>query len=72
MADRESSDPGPSHSKGISRRDVIKGVIAAGAVSSGSYLFRQAARGPGCLGARLGRAADHAERQRPAAARGRA
>ena len=40
MADRESSDPGPSHSKDISRRDMIKGVIAAGAVSSGSYLFR--------------------------------
>jgi len=26
--------------KGLSRRDVIKGVIAAGAVSSGAYLFR--------------------------------
>src|SRR5947209_1425293 len=26
--------------KGLSRRDIIKGVIAAGAVSSTSYLFR--------------------------------
>jgi len=26
--------------RGLSRRDVIKGVIAAGAVSSGAYLFR--------------------------------
>lgn len=26
--------------KGLSRRDLIKGVIAAGAVSSGAYLFR--------------------------------
>ncbi len=40
MADRESSDPSASISKDISRRDLIKGVIAAGAVSSGSYLFR--------------------------------
>jgi aerobic-type carbon monoxide dehydrogenase small subunit (CoxS/CutS family) len=27
-------------SRGLSRRDLIKGVIAAGAVSSGAYLFR--------------------------------
>ena len=27
-------------SRGVSRRDLIKGVIAAGAVSSGAYLFR--------------------------------
>ena len=40
MSDRESSDPSASISKDISRRDLIKGVIAAGAVSSGSYLFR--------------------------------
>src|SRR3984957_6755775 len=26
--------------RGVSRRDLIKGVIAAGAVSSGAYLFR--------------------------------
>ena len=30
-------------SRGISRRDVIKGVIAAGAVSSAGYLFRASA-----------------------------
>jgi aerobic-type carbon monoxide dehydrogenase small subunit (CoxS/CutS family) len=40
MADHESGDPSAFPPKGISRRDLIKGVIAAGAVSSGSYLFR--------------------------------
>ena len=38
----ECKDPAGSPPKGISRRDLIKGVIAAGAVSSGSYLFRVA------------------------------
>ena len=40
MADDELADPRISTSTNISRRDVIKGVIAAGAVSSTSYLFR--------------------------------
>src|ERR1019366_9904626 len=40
MADDESTDPRISTPTNISRRDVIKGVIAAGAVSSTSYLFR--------------------------------
>ena len=40
MADHECADPSISTSNAISRRDVIKGVIAAGAVSSTSYLFR--------------------------------
>ncbi len=37
MADTNHTEDTP---KGLSRRDVIKGVIAAGAVSSGAYLFR--------------------------------
>ena len=37
MADRVTSEDTP---KGFSRRDMIKGVIAAGAVSSAGYLFR--------------------------------
>ena len=37
MPDTNHSDETP---KGLSRRDVIKGVIAAGAVSSAAYLFR--------------------------------
>src|ERR1700691_5341362 len=40
MADYETKDPGISAPQGVSRRDLIKGVIAAGAVSSASYLFR--------------------------------
>ena len=43
MADHELTDPGCSHSETtnqISRRDVIKSVIATGVVSSTSYLFR--------------------------------
>src|ERR1700692_4822938 len=43
MADHELTDPGCSHandSNQISRRDVIKSVIATGVVSSTSYLFR--------------------------------
>jgi aerobic-type carbon monoxide dehydrogenase small subunit (CoxS/CutS family) len=40
MADHEHEDPGISTSLKLSRRDVIKGVIAAGTVSSASYLFR--------------------------------
>jgi len=39
MADNELTDPGTSTLQ-VSRRDLIKGVIAAGAVSSASYLFR--------------------------------
>jgi len=37
MADMSDMEDTP---KGLSRRDIIKGVIAAGAVSSGAYLFR--------------------------------
>src|SRR5579884_4447130 len=37
MADIHDTDPTP---RGLSRRDVIKGVIAAGAVSSAAYMFR--------------------------------
>jgi len=40
MADHELADPSISTPTNISRRDLIKGVIAAGAVSSASYLFR--------------------------------
>ena len=37
MADNHSSETTP---RGLSRRDIIKGVIAGGAVSSAGYLFR--------------------------------
>ncbi len=37
MPDEIKTDEAP---RGLSRRDLIKGVIAAGAVSSGAYLFR--------------------------------
>src|SRR5438309_7055682 len=40
MADHEIMNPGTSDPILVSRRDLIKGVIAAGAVSSASYLFR--------------------------------
>jgi aerobic-type carbon monoxide dehydrogenase small subunit (CoxS/CutS family) len=40
MADHELACPSTSTPTEISRRDVIKGVIAAGTVSSTSYLFR--------------------------------
>ena len=40
MADHEIENSGPSGPILVSRRDVIKSVIAAGAVSSASYLFR--------------------------------
>jgi aerobic-type carbon monoxide dehydrogenase small subunit (CoxS/CutS family) len=40
MADHELTGPGISASTSVSRRDLIKCVIAAGAVSSASYLFR--------------------------------
>ena len=40
MSDNELADPGSRLQEDLSRRDVIKGVIAAGAVSSTSYLFR--------------------------------
>jgi len=40
MANNKFDDPGMSTPTNVSRRDVIKGVIAAGVVSSASYLFR--------------------------------
>src|SRR5258708_5214056 len=40
MAENDLADPKASNSNQLSRRDVIKSVIAAGAVSSTSYLFR--------------------------------
>src|SRR5437899_12698051 len=40
MADHEIVNPGTSDPILVSRRDLIKGVIAACAVSSASYLFR--------------------------------
>jgi len=40
MAENEITDPTASSTSNVSRRDVIKSVIAAGAVSSTSYLFR--------------------------------
>ena len=40
MADNKLGDPGTSTPMNVSRRDFIKGVIATGAVSSASYLFR--------------------------------
>src|SRR5712664_2973398 len=40
MAEKDLADPSASTSNQLSRRDVIKSVIAAGAVSSTSYLFR--------------------------------
>jgi len=40
MADKELERPDDSTSVKVSRRDVIKGAIAAGTVSSTSYLFR--------------------------------
>src|SRR5690242_17647391 len=40
MADNETASPGNSTPLVVSRRDLIKSVIAAGAVSSASYLFR--------------------------------
>jgi aerobic-type carbon monoxide dehydrogenase small subunit (CoxS/CutS family) len=40
MADHEIENPGTSGALLVSRRDLIKSVVAAGAVSSASYLFR--------------------------------
>src|SRR5579864_6705781 len=40
MADHEVDNPDASTPYLVSRRELIKGVIAAGAVSSASYLFR--------------------------------
>src|ERR1700738_4682504 len=40
MSDKELADPSASTANQLSRRDAIKSVIAAGAVSSTSYLFR--------------------------------
>ncbi len=40
MADHEVENPDASTPYLVSRRELIKGVIAAGAVSSASYLFR--------------------------------
>ena len=42
MAEMNSTDGAP---RGVTRRDVIKGVIAAGAVSSAGYLFRASSVG---------------------------
>ncbi len=42
MADMNNMEDKP---KGLARRDVIKGVIAAGAVSSAAYLFRSSSVG---------------------------
>jgi len=42
MAEMNSTDAAP---RGVTRRDVIKGVIAAGAVSSAGYLFRASSVG---------------------------
>jgi aerobic-type carbon monoxide dehydrogenase small subunit (CoxS/CutS family) len=41
MAETDSHQPDPK--KSLSRRDIIKGVIAAGAVSSAGYMFRGSA-----------------------------
>ena len=53
MPDNELAHPGSPAPEGISRRELIKGVIAAGAVSSASYLFRAptvwAASAPGAV-----------------------
>jgi aerobic-type carbon monoxide dehydrogenase small subunit (CoxS/CutS family) len=40
MAEKEGKEPCNSAAAKLSRRDMIKGVVAAGAVSSTSYLFR--------------------------------
>ena len=40
MPDHEMPDPGCTTSMNLSRRDIIKSVIATGVVSSTSYLFR--------------------------------
>jgi aerobic-type carbon monoxide dehydrogenase small subunit (CoxS/CutS family) len=41
MSNMETADVTPRHDRGVSRRDFIKGVIAAGAaVSTTAYLFR--------------------------------
>ena len=46
MADRELADPMAPSPNGVSRRNFIKGVIAAGAAASSvSYLFRETALG---------------------------
>src|SRR5580658_275608 len=43
MPDKSRADQtGDETPRGVSRRDLIKGVIAAGAVSSSAYLFRSA------------------------------
>ena len=50
MADRELADPMVLSPSGVSRRNFIKGVIAAGAAASSvSYLFRETALGQGSL-----------------------
>src|SRR5271166_803701 len=44
MADNQNPGPKPGEEKrGMTRRDLIKGVIAAGAVSSAGYMFRGSA-----------------------------
>ena len=50
MVDRELADPMVPSPNGVSRRNFIKGVIAAGAAASSvSYLFRETALGQGSL-----------------------
>src|SRR5271157_6585073 len=50
MADRELADPMVPSPSGVSRRNFIKGVIAAGAAASSvSYLFRETALGQASL-----------------------
>lgn len=50
MVDRELADPMVPSPSGVSRRNFIKGVIAAGAAASSvSYLFRETALGQGSV-----------------------
>jgi len=50
MVDRELADPMVPSPNGVSRRNFIKGVIAAGAAASSvSYLFRETALGQGSV-----------------------
>ena len=71
MADHEVENPDASTPYLVSRRELIKGVIAAGAVSSASYLFRAPsvwaqASAPGAVERLV-----TLHGKRPAAARGR-
>ncbi len=71
MADKIEITISDEAAKGVSRRAFIKGVITSGvAVSSANYLFRASSL-LGQPADERGRAADYAQRQRPAAAGGR-